>query len=273
MIKFFRKIRQNLISEGKFQKYLKYAAGEIILVVIGILIALQINNWNIRKSQQYEIKEIAHSLVSDLEEDIKMFDKRKKQMIMISKRIDSLSNYVVDKEIDQISNLDFLCLSWNLLYMPFNWNRATLDQMKNSGSLKYIKNDTLIKKISNYDALTKHLDEDYLNDKNKSENAIRIINKVTNNNYPNMEKLRKDVFLKINDIRYDVFWTFSEPEYQKAKNYQLKLITKDLKEIQEAINSLTRLQFHYTIRIEHEANRQKEGAKEIISIIEEMYYD
>ncbi|WP_052461167.1 DUF6090 family protein [Psychroserpens mesophilus] len=46
MIKFFRKIRQNLLSEGKTGKYLKYAVGEIVLVVIGILIALQINNWN-----------------------------------------------------------------------------------------------------------------------------------------------------------------------------------------------------------------------------------
>src|SRR5210317_1752205 len=46
MIKFFRKIRQNLLSEGKTGKYLKYAIGEIVLVVFGILIALQINNWN-----------------------------------------------------------------------------------------------------------------------------------------------------------------------------------------------------------------------------------
>ena len=46
MIKFFRKIRQNLLSEGKSRKYFKYAIGEIVLVVIGILIALQINNWN-----------------------------------------------------------------------------------------------------------------------------------------------------------------------------------------------------------------------------------
>ena len=46
MIKFFRKIRQNLLSKGKTGKYFKYAIGEIILVVIGILIALQINNWN-----------------------------------------------------------------------------------------------------------------------------------------------------------------------------------------------------------------------------------
>jgi hypothetical protein len=46
MIKFFRHIRQSLILENKTGKYLKYAIGEIVLVVIGILIALQINNWN-----------------------------------------------------------------------------------------------------------------------------------------------------------------------------------------------------------------------------------
>jgi len=46
MIKFFRKIRQNLLRENKTGKYFKYAIGEITLVVIGILIALQINNWN-----------------------------------------------------------------------------------------------------------------------------------------------------------------------------------------------------------------------------------
>ena len=52
MIKFFRKIRHNLINEGKTTKYLKYAIGEIVLVVIGILIALQINNWNEQRKQK-----------------------------------------------------------------------------------------------------------------------------------------------------------------------------------------------------------------------------
>jgi hypothetical protein len=46
MIKLFRNIRKNLLNEGKTTKYFKYAIGEIILVVIGILIALSINNWN-----------------------------------------------------------------------------------------------------------------------------------------------------------------------------------------------------------------------------------
>lgn len=52
MIKFFRHIRQKLLSESKFSKYLFYAVGEIILVVIGILIALQINNWNEGRKRQ-----------------------------------------------------------------------------------------------------------------------------------------------------------------------------------------------------------------------------
>ena len=55
MLKFFRKIRQGLLTENKFGKYLFYALGEIILVVIGILIALSINNWN--EGQQHKKEE------------------------------------------------------------------------------------------------------------------------------------------------------------------------------------------------------------------------
>lgn len=65
MIKFFRKIRQRLVTEnplaeraGKFSKYLIYAIGEIVLVVIGILIALQINNWNENRKTELRGKRI-----------------------------------------------------------------------------------------------------------------------------------------------------------------------------------------------------------------------
>ena len=70
MIKFFRKIRQNMIKENKVSKYLLYAIGEIVLVVIGILIALSINNWNEnRKERQVELKilkEIKLALNNDI---------------------------------------------------------------------------------------------------------------------------------------------------------------------------------------------------------------
>ncbi|WP_207764272.1 DUF6090 family protein [Hanstruepera neustonica] len=69
MIKFFRHIRYNLMSENKTGKYLKYAIGEIILVVIGILIALQINNWNEERKVDFEVvktlAEIRSNLISD----------------------------------------------------------------------------------------------------------------------------------------------------------------------------------------------------------------
>ena len=69
MIKFFRKIRQNLLMENKTGKYFKYAIGEIILVVIGILIALSINNWNEEiKNRAFE-KEILEQIRANLIKD------------------------------------------------------------------------------------------------------------------------------------------------------------------------------------------------------------
>ena len=70
MIKFFRKIRYDLMSDNKTGKYLKYAIGEIVLVVIGILIALQINNWNENRKNQNELNNINNQIVFELDNDI-----------------------------------------------------------------------------------------------------------------------------------------------------------------------------------------------------------
>jgi len=68
MIKFFREIRQNLLMENKTRKYFRYAIGEIVLVVIGILIALQINNWNDERKAENEIKKFYRATVFDVNE-------------------------------------------------------------------------------------------------------------------------------------------------------------------------------------------------------------
>ena len=75
MIKFFRHIRQRLVSENKFSKYLLYAIGEIVLVVIGILIAIQINNKNEENKIEDEMNGIYQSIVDELEADIQTLDK------------------------------------------------------------------------------------------------------------------------------------------------------------------------------------------------------
>ena len=70
-MKIFRSVRFHFLSRGKTGKYLKYAIGEIILVVIGILIALQINNWNEDRKKQKELNSIYQEIIFDIENDIK----------------------------------------------------------------------------------------------------------------------------------------------------------------------------------------------------------
>ena len=71
MIKFFRKIRQNLLTKNKNSEYLKYAVGEIILVVIGILIALSINNWNEERNNFQKQELLTKNIIEDLKLDFK----------------------------------------------------------------------------------------------------------------------------------------------------------------------------------------------------------
>ena len=71
MIKFFRKIRQNLFSENRFSKYLLYAAAEISLVMIGILLALQVNNWNENRIARANEVKTLQQLNIDLKTNLK----------------------------------------------------------------------------------------------------------------------------------------------------------------------------------------------------------
>ncbi|MCA0932447.1 hypothetical protein LCM02_08290 [Lutimonas saemankumensis] len=69
MLKFFRKIRWRLAANNQFFKYSRYAIGEIVLVVIGILIALQINNWNEERKDIINKKLFKRALIEDLQKD------------------------------------------------------------------------------------------------------------------------------------------------------------------------------------------------------------
>lgn len=100
MFKFFRKIRQNLLSEGKTGKYLKYALGEIVLVVIGILIALQVNDWNEhRKSNAFEqemLTQIQDNIGNDKTNLKKVQDNFKRAITSIDKILGHQQNKYPD---------------------------------------------------------------------------------------------------------------------------------------------------------------------------------
>ncbi|WP_415376685.1 DUF6090 family protein [Patiriisocius sp. Uisw_017] len=90
MIKFFRKIRQKTLTENKFGKYLTYAIGEIILVVIGILIALSINNWNENKKSENQLNNIYNEVETNLKSDLLNIDYVIKQYEQLELRLEKM---------------------------------------------------------------------------------------------------------------------------------------------------------------------------------------
>ena len=157
MIQFFRKIRRKLLSKNKFSKYLIYAIGEIILVVIGILIALQINNWNQSKILKVQEIQSLESLHSEFQENLQKFNKIHKLQLIRNDAItqilfSDISNY-------SLSSLDSLYLKAN-----FNWTYnpsfGIYNSLINSGKIQLITNDTLKNRISQF----KDLVNDYLED-------------------------------------------------------------------------------------------------------------
>jgi sarcosine oxidase delta subunit len=98
MIKFFRKIRQRLLTENKFSKYLLYAIGEIVLVVIGILIALSINNWNEGRKDRLIEKSILLELGDNLERNIALIDIASAKFIEINKGTTTIIEIIEERK-------------------------------------------------------------------------------------------------------------------------------------------------------------------------------
>ena len=100
MIKLFRKIRQNLLFENKFSKYLIYAIGEIALVMIGILLALQVNNWNQLKQHKSELSNHFHTLLENIGDDQVNLDSlveyRKRAAIVSKDALHKFENNTID---------------------------------------------------------------------------------------------------------------------------------------------------------------------------------
>ncbi len=150
MIKFFRHIRQNLIMENKTGKYLKYAIGEIVLVVIGILIALQINNWNeSRKAATLEDSFFQNMLI-DLQKDEEKLNYFKKFHSKRIEYLDTLLTYVRNPNkqmgIDKFGNYtEPLFYSAN----PTTYN-TTFESAKTLGDFNNFKSKAILKDISQY---------------------------------------------------------------------------------------------------------------------------
>lgn len=187
MIKFFRKIRQQLLSENKFSKYLIYAIGEIILVVIGILIALQINNWNegqkTRKLEKSTLIEIKNSL----EMDIQNLNNQIESQLQNAKYATVLLNHIKHKKAYS-TEIDIL---WEKVVQYFfvDFNTSAYKLLESRG-IDIIENEELRQRIVDHYNLeqTSMKRSTDVSEHLSNENLVYFFDRVYNDITPDFEK-------------------------------------------------------------------------------------
>lgn len=167
MLKFFRHIRQKLLQQNRLNQYILYASGEIVLVVIGILIALSINNWNEQRKTRIKEKEVVKLLIRDLETE-------KGNLQVFENRLERQENAIIDllNALNSDAPLDSI---FPYVYSSFNiWNyrpsQPTYEGIKQNGQIDIISEpDIRDLMISHFEEAVTYLDD--LREVSKQENS------------------------------------------------------------------------------------------------------
>ncbi|MBT8274096.1 MAG: hypothetical protein KJO77_09830 [Bacteroidia bacterium] len=219
MIKFFRRIRQKLLSANRFSKYLIYAIGEIVLVVIGILIALQINNWNERqKLKAYEIKiltEIKMNLSNSREEIFLAIKDDKRWRACLYSILDHL-----EKQMPYDQNLDS-CFGSYYWSSTVQFATSAYIELKNKG-VEIVSNHDLRREITTM--------YDFRLDMIRSEVEVWDSQLLSSTIYPLHTQLFKKYFPES--------WQVFDDEYARPVDYDSLLKNDHFKNVLSEIISL-----------------------------------
>ena len=150
MIQFFRRIRKGLLNEKRLGKYLLYAVGEILLVVIGILIALSINNWNEQLKANDLEAEYYCRLLEDLEQDGEQIDAL---VTMAEKRLKASNQAVrllITERPNKIEAADQIALAIKAIFTDFKPNNSAFEDLKSGANLNIIRDKSIINALNTY---------------------------------------------------------------------------------------------------------------------------
>ncbi|MDT0558339.1 DUF6090 family protein [Ichthyenterobacterium sp. W332] len=213
MIKFFRHIRKSLLMENKTGKYFKYAIGEIILVVIGILIALQINTWNENRKEVLEESSILQNLNDEFSENKKMYD----QNIVETENAKQIGYTIMNlmgKSEEHLKKQNIDSLLFMLLepgeYRP---SENTINDLIQSGRLRLLKNKALKLLLYNWQSQLKDFKVAIERAELKIDNelvpylskhyALKDIDKYGALNWKENTSLKIDKYAIFNDIEFE----------------------------------------------------------------------
>ena len=234
MIKFFRNIRRQLLEKESIRKYILYAIGEIFLVVVGILIALSINNWNNNKILRRTELKVYENIKNQINEDRLLLN----GVIDYNKKYYEQYNFAIQIiERNDRSNIDTLVqIAPNIYkYSDFNRSGNIFQNLVNSGDLKILKNSDIIERLQG-------LEELYIYINRLEENHFKVIlelggtNLIDNINFSTGQIERPDEIysFKFQNLLY-VFMNISE---EKDEIYH-----RALSEI-DAVTDLIEIELH-----------------------------
>jgi len=150
MIKFFRHLRQAMVKENRVSKYMLYAIGEIVLVVIGILIALQINTWNKTQSDIKTETISLKNLVQDLEKQSTSLDEYiVYESDYIANGVEVLKHYAKHKAFVEMDSIqaDLYMLSERRTFNPIT---TTFEELNSTGDIALIRNEGIKREVIKY---------------------------------------------------------------------------------------------------------------------------
>ena len=234
MLKFLRRIRQKLIIEGNGRRYFFYAIGEIILVVVCILIALQINNWKEGRKDTIIEREYLTRLKGDIKFDIQRIDDY--ILNRYNRKIESLENgktyfqgnYIIKDTLQFLQDIGYGGVFGNV---AVNLSKNTYNELISTGNLRKIKSDVLRTEIINYYENTNAFDK---GSQNYISGYINFTNSFTAFNTNNPSYISEfDQKLLLKRIKTEEYYRLANAELTLAhriSNWYL-LIKKSAKEL------------------------------------------
>ena len=253
MIKFFRRIRQQLLGEGKTGKYLKYALGEILLVMIGILLALQVNNWNEGRKDRIEEREILFTLKEDFQNTILEIERLNGLRQNILKVTDTFYKITRDGfEGYSKSELDSL-FSIIIINPTLNVPTSSLSLLFSTGKLNLIRSNHIRDILLKWPILL----EDMLEGESYASNELRDLIRPKLEKYLNIQNINK--WMKWRDLDMSI----------KENHGLVKSDYKGLFKDVQFINYLSRRELELNINVS-ESEELKKVANELINLINKL---
>jgi len=246
MIPFFRKIRKKMADDNRPLKYMRYAIGEIVLVVIGILIALQINNWNEERKNDASENQY-YCLILD---DLKMNHNKIQELIVASNNKVKVSKELLLELNSGKKDKNFLLNKFleafrGEAFVPRN---VTFNDLVSSGNIRLLKDDriknSLIQFYSELENKVSHLKQ---NNQESSKQAFNLVNSSIEFGLSEFDYVNRLLGEEITQTLPDIDWS-KDRNSEYYKDFQLMLV------------------FNITM-----TDRNKQVMNEIIRLIEEPH--